>query len=114
MRTHTRLSKVMAEWAAKAVPPPPPPLPPDPAIVERLARLNRQERREEALASAPAPPAWRMQMRVYENPFGAARFSRSLADEFDPEPGPPPGLIDWSRRADHMVSSPTEQYFYYT
>jgi hypothetical protein len=99
MRTHTRLSKVMAEWAAKAVPAPQEPPPPDPAIAARLARMNRQQRREAILASAPPPPTWRMQMRVHEDAFGAVRFAPSLADEFDPKDGPPAAMIDWSRRS---------------
>jgi hypothetical protein len=98
MRTHTRLSRVMAEWAAKAVPPPPVPPPPNPDSVARLSREERRQRWAALLASAPPPPAWRMQMRVYEDPFGALRFARSIADEFDPEPGPPPAMLDWSRR----------------
>ena len=98
MRTHTRLSKVMADWAAKAVPTPPEPPPPDPAIAASLARMSRQERREAILASAPPPPAWRMQMRCYEDAFGAVRFAPSLADQFDPEDGPPAAMLSWARR----------------
>jgi hypothetical protein len=88
----------MQEWAAKAVPPPPEPPPPDPEEIERLARMSRQERRMEALANAPPAPTWRMQMRVWQDARGAIQFAESLSDQYDPAPGPPPAMIDWSRR----------------